>query len=487
MRSIRVRTWILLALLAIVINPFSYMEASTRTFRFQEARTGSMEPTIPVGHWFMLNALAYRSSEPARGDVVGVATTINGESRGVTKRIVGLPGEKVQLYGGLVYIDDVPLDERYLDQPAATWDDWPVHLGPNEYFVLGDNRRNSLDSRDFGPVQRSGINSRMDASGPGFRSGEFTPAVVGALLDTTTFMLVLSIGHLIAGCLLVWRRRHSQWWAIPAFLGWGAWFAVLWIVLRPRTAEEVERKPVLSEQGTAKAGTEAVIVSSPIKVSEIVHPLIMGFLTFAAFSSALAVPALLLGAVGTAFAAICLSVGAAFGITRFVSAFFFGQSILCVLSYAAGELMGLEPRHAAVLALISILAPLVLNNAAWRIRGSRPTAAMDVNWLDFALAHFIWFGAATIYVQLGPTLMALVFGAATVVLFFEQLLLKPGSAPYVAVLGGLGVASILAGGPWLLTTQLVLPFAMLILLVRDVEHIQLRHASATEAEPQPAT
>jgi signal peptidase I len=483
-RGIRMRTWILLFVLAVVVNPFSYLQISSASFRFQEASGGSMEPTVPVGHWFMLNGLAYGDSDPQRGDIVGLTTTYDGETKGLLKRVVGLPGEKVQLYGGVVYINDVPLDEPYLDQPAATWDDWPVYLGAEEYYVLGDNRRDSLDSRRVGPVQRSEIHSRMDALGPGFRSGEVTPAAAVALLETTTFMLLLSVGHLIAGCLLVWRRRCNQWWAIPAFLGWGVWIAVLWVVLRPRSAEEVERKP-----NSARADTD----DQPARLSPADLPgvvlltFMMVMLAFDLLLSAFGMSFFYAAGAAFLFTAGCLSIGAAFGRMQDVLGLLLWKSLTYNLAFGGGTVLGLGWSDSALLASISVLAPMMMVPVASKVGGLRPSADVRIGLGTMIVGQLIWFGAATIYVPVHPVAMALGFGVAAVAILADQLQSKTGSVPYVAVLGALGLVSIFAGGPWLLTSQIVLPFAMLILLVRDLERMQLKYASDTEAVLQPAT
>ncbi len=100
--------------------------------------------------------------EPERGTVVIIATDPHER---VIKRVIGLPGESVTLYRGFVYINHQRLLEPYLpdhtytfkcnqrDEQAITW-----HLGDQQYFVMGDNRLESFDSRNFGPVERHQIN-----------------------------------------------------------------------------------------------------------------------------------------------------------------------------------------------------------------------------------------------------------------------------------------------------------------------------------------
>lgn len=111
--------------------------------------TGSMENTILPGDDLLGFRLAYLFSEPERGDII-IFKFPDDESQKFIKRIIGLPGELVQITDGKIYIDgsEEPLEEDYLKE------EWVVSTGPYEfvvpegcYFVMGDNRNNSKDSR----------------------------------------------------------------------------------------------------------------------------------------------------------------------------------------------------------------------------------------------------------------------------------------------------------------------------------------------------
>ena len=139
----------------------------------------SMEPTLHcakpvsgclsrVADRVIANRLVYRFHEPRRGDIVVFKTPARAEAAcnaGGTfiKRIVGLPGEKLSMRNGIVLIDGVPLLEPYL-RPAYRGREsgaWPRIAGDG-YFVLGDNRTMSCDSRRWGVVPRDNIIGRAD-------------------------------------------------------------------------------------------------------------------------------------------------------------------------------------------------------------------------------------------------------------------------------------------------------------------------------------
>ena len=104
--------------------------------------------------------MAVRTKPPEdrlrRGDIVVLQNPVL-KDRTYIKRIVGLPDEELLLEDGLVYVDGELLEETYLDRPftasRGTFGEW--WMGPDEYFVLGDNRSDSQDSRAFGPVGRT--------------------------------------------------------------------------------------------------------------------------------------------------------------------------------------------------------------------------------------------------------------------------------------------------------------------------------------------
>lgn len=118
----------------------------------------SMQPTFASGQIGFINTLAYNLKPPRRGDIVGIRMA--GRQVMYVKRIVGLPGERVRIAGGVVYIDESALLEPY----AAKGLDWEMEeavLGAGQYFVIGDNRRMRIEDHDLGIAMRERIVGKM--------------------------------------------------------------------------------------------------------------------------------------------------------------------------------------------------------------------------------------------------------------------------------------------------------------------------------------
>ena len=121
----------------------------------------SMLPTLHPGDRLVVVKAAYWFSNPARGDVVIISPDWMGEA--LVKRVIGLPGETIDIKDGAVYINGSPLTEPYFNGtttvPPGVYDH--VALQQGQYFVMGDNRPGSDDSRVFGPVPRQDIIGRV--------------------------------------------------------------------------------------------------------------------------------------------------------------------------------------------------------------------------------------------------------------------------------------------------------------------------------------
>lgn len=140
--------------------------AAIKTFLIQPfiVNGQSMEPNFSDGNYLLVDEISYRFSDPARGDVV-IFKYPKDPSVYYIKRIIGLPGERVEVDDSRVkiYNKENPngfyLQESYL--PAGLKNSWSGHvslaLKDNQYFVMGDNRFNSLDSRYWGPLDRQEI------------------------------------------------------------------------------------------------------------------------------------------------------------------------------------------------------------------------------------------------------------------------------------------------------------------------------------------
>ncbi|MGD0205684.1 MAG: signal peptidase I [Dehalococcoidia bacterium] len=160
-------------LLAVLI--FLAVRSTVQNFKVEGS---SMIPSLDNGQYIIVNKLAYAQFDlgifdflpffdagdnsthhvfgsPKRGDVV-VFQSPSYADRDFIKRIIGVPGDKVQIRDGVVYINDEPLDEPYTEGttncPCGPW-----YIEEGQYFVLGDHRSNSSDSRQFGPIPEEKI------------------------------------------------------------------------------------------------------------------------------------------------------------------------------------------------------------------------------------------------------------------------------------------------------------------------------------------
>ncbi|HLJ61749.1 MAG TPA: signal peptidase I [bacterium] len=121
--------------------------------------SGSMEPTLMVDDRILVAKFLYRFEPVQRGDVIVFRYPLN-PSRDFVKRVIGLPGQHVQLKEGVVYVDGARVSEKGYTIRPDFGNYGPITVPPNEYFVLGDNRNNSEDSRFFGYVPRANIIGR---------------------------------------------------------------------------------------------------------------------------------------------------------------------------------------------------------------------------------------------------------------------------------------------------------------------------------------
>lgn len=152
--------WLLYILIIIGISYLVITFVGQRT----QVSGHSMETTLSDGDQLIVDKISYRFRDPSRYDIVVFPYKYEKNTYYI-KRIIGLPGETVQIVDGYVYIDGQKLDEHYGNEVMenAGIAAEPLVLGDDEYFVLGDNRNNSEDSRyvDIGVIESSRIVGKL--------------------------------------------------------------------------------------------------------------------------------------------------------------------------------------------------------------------------------------------------------------------------------------------------------------------------------------
>ena len=139
-------------LMAVVL--FLLLNAATSRVRVYNI---SMQPTLHEGNLLVVNKLAYKLGEPKRGDIIvfHYQGTVNED---YIKRVIGLPGDIVEIGGGIVRVNGQAITEPYIAELPGYTGTWKVPEG--ELFVLGDNRNHSSDSHDWGFVEQEWVVGR---------------------------------------------------------------------------------------------------------------------------------------------------------------------------------------------------------------------------------------------------------------------------------------------------------------------------------------
>ncbi|MGC9348324.1 MAG: signal peptidase I [Anaerolineae bacterium] len=153
-RSGAVWAWLRDIIETLALAALIFVLVNTLTGRY-EVQSISMEPTLHEGQYLIVSKVAYWVGSPQRGDIVVLDPPQGRSTIPYIKRVVGMPGEHVEIRDGRVWINGIALNEPYVSGPALYEENRT--LAPNEYLVLGDNRNNSSDSHVWGALPEDRI------------------------------------------------------------------------------------------------------------------------------------------------------------------------------------------------------------------------------------------------------------------------------------------------------------------------------------------
>ena len=156
-----ITTWIVEIVIVLALSAlFSYIFCSSVT-----VLESSMDPTLQAGNRVMINRVSYTVGKIKRGDLIAYTNSDSTDASVHVKRVIGLPGEKIQIRDGLILIDgQTYIEERaFPSMNSGGLAENGVTLGKEEYFVLGDNRNNSEDSRftDVGNIPARAVMGKV--------------------------------------------------------------------------------------------------------------------------------------------------------------------------------------------------------------------------------------------------------------------------------------------------------------------------------------
>ena len=127
-------------------------------FNFILVKGDSMNPKYKNNDFMFLNKIIYSFKPIRRGEVI----VLKYKNNDLIKRIIGLPNDKIKVENGKLYINNKEYYENYINSYTASYDFDEITLKDNEYFVMGDNRYNSYDSRNFGTIMKNNIIGRVE-------------------------------------------------------------------------------------------------------------------------------------------------------------------------------------------------------------------------------------------------------------------------------------------------------------------------------------
>jgi signal peptidase I len=145
--------------LVILLVSFALVFGFVRPFVMEAfwIPSGSMIPTLEIGDRVLVNKFIYRFTDPRRGDII-VFESVDNSNEDLIKRVVGLPGDKIAVRGGKLFVNGEPQKEPYTNKKLPDRSFYARMTVPkNHVFVMGDNRGNSADSRVFGPLPEKNI------------------------------------------------------------------------------------------------------------------------------------------------------------------------------------------------------------------------------------------------------------------------------------------------------------------------------------------
>lgn len=150
-------------LACLVILTLGFLTLRRRVYAFVVVGT-SMEPALHPGQGLLVDCLTYPSlRRPRRGDIV-VFRLAGPSDRAVIKRVAGTPGQKVEIRGGRIFVDDEECVDHAHVRLQDTSSSGPAIVPPHHYFLLGDNRGRSQDSRSWGFIPRKSIVGKVAIS-----------------------------------------------------------------------------------------------------------------------------------------------------------------------------------------------------------------------------------------------------------------------------------------------------------------------------------
>jgi signal peptidase I len=145
--------------LVILLISFALVFGFVRPFVMEAfwIPSASMVPTLEIGDRVLVNKFIYRFTEPHRGDII-VFESVDNPKEDLIKRVVGVPGDKIAVRGGKLFLNGEPQKEPYTNKKLPDRSFFAKTKVPKDHvFVMGDNRANSADSRVFGPLPEKNI------------------------------------------------------------------------------------------------------------------------------------------------------------------------------------------------------------------------------------------------------------------------------------------------------------------------------------------